>query len=71
MTPTHSINVSGNTPPKAKLLTRAQKLAKALKACERKPKKQRTSCVKQAQKRYGMGPKKGGKNANGKRKSKT
>ena len=54
------------TPPKTKPLTRAQKLAKALKACERKPKKKRTRCVKQARKMYGMGPKKAGRNANGK-----
>jgi len=55
-------------PPKAKPLTRAQKLAKTLKACARKPKKKRTRCVKQARKRYGAGLKKGSKNASRKRK---
>jgi len=37
----------------AKPLTRAQKLAKALKACGRKPKGQRASCAKHARRRYG------------------
>ncbi len=55
---------AGNLPPssaksKAKPLTRAQKLAKALKACKRKPKRQRARCQAQARKRYG--PKKGHK----------
>jgi hypothetical protein len=35
-----------------KHLTRAQKLAKALKACKRKPKKQQASCKKQTEKKY-------------------
>lgn|GEM_PF-1937264 len=34
-------------------LTRAQKLAKALKACKKKPKGKRAACRKQARKRYG------------------
>jgi len=38
--------------PKPKPLTRAQNLAKALKACKKKPKKRRAACVKQAKKRY-------------------
>ena len=38
---------------KPKSLTRAEKLAKALNACERKPKKKRRSCQGQAKKRYG------------------
>ena len=39
---------------KAKPLTRVQKLAKALKACHRKkPKKRRSSCERQARKKYG------------------
>jgi hypothetical protein len=38
---------------KPKPLTRAQKLAKALKACRQKPRKRRATCVKQAKKRYG------------------
>jgi hypothetical protein len=33
-------------------LTNAQKLAKALKGCEKKPKKQRASCKSQAEKKY-------------------
>ena len=39
-------------------LTRAQKLAAALKACKRKPKNKRAACVKQAKKRYGPAKKK-------------
>jgi hypothetical protein len=35
-----------------KVLTHAQKLAKALKLCHRKPKQYRTGCVKQAERRY-------------------
>lgn len=38
-------------PPKP--LTRAQKLAKALKACQKKPKKSRVSCRRRAQRAYG------------------
>jgi hypothetical protein len=41
-----------NTGPPSKPLTKAQKLAKALKACGKKPKKQRASCRRQAKKRY-------------------
>jgi hypothetical protein len=53
----------GNFPPpsvaapaakaKPKSLTRAQKLAKALKLCRRKPQKQRASCEAKARKSYG------------------
>jgi DNA-binding beta-propeller fold protein YncE len=39
--------------PKAKPLTRAQKLARELKGCERRPKNRRTSCDVQARKKYG------------------
>ena len=39
--------------PALKPLTRAQKLARALKVCERKPKAQRRRCRVQARKRYG------------------
>jgi Divergent InlB B-repeat domain len=46
------------TPTTTKPLTRAQKLAKALKACQRKPKKQRAGCVKQAHTKYGAKAKK-------------
>ncbi len=38
--------------PKAKSLTRAQKLAKELKTCKRKPKDKRAVCKAQARKRY-------------------
>ncbi|MFI4977400.1 MAG: hypothetical protein ACHQC8_01790 [Solirubrobacterales bacterium] len=41
---------TGTTTPKS--LTRAQKLANALKACKRKPKSKRAACIKQAHKRY-------------------
>jgi sugar lactone lactonase YvrE len=40
-------------PVKPKPLTRAQKLAKALKACANKPKRKRRTCRAQARKRYG------------------
>lgn len=40
-------------PPKPKPLTRAQKFAKALKACKARPKKKRTACVRQARRTYG------------------
>jgi hypothetical protein len=44
------------TPAKPKPLSRAQKLAKALRACRKKPrsKRSRISCEKQARKRYGV-----------------
>jgi DNA-binding beta-propeller fold protein YncE len=38
---------------KAKPLTRAQKLTKALRACKKKPKSKRKSCEAQARKKYG------------------
>jgi hypothetical protein len=44
---------------KPRVLTRAQKLIKALKACKRKPKKQRAACEKQARKQYAPAKKKG------------
>ena len=43
-------SVSKSTP---KTLTNVQKLAKALKACAKKPTRQRAGCEKQARKRYG------------------
>jgi hypothetical protein len=54
-------STSGVTPPfsplvttvKPKALTRTQKLAKALKACEKMPKRLRTTCIKQANSKYG------------------
>jgi hypothetical protein len=44
--------------PKITVLTNAQKLAKALRACKRKPKTHRASCQKQARKKYGAKAKK-------------
>jgi len=48
-------NVTPATTPvvKAKSLTRAQKLAEALKACRKKPKKKRAGCEMQARRSYG------------------
>jgi hypothetical protein len=43
--------------PKTKPLTRAQLLAKALKACRGKPKKKRAACESQARKKYASKPK--------------
>jgi hypothetical protein len=46
-----SVNTTtATTKPKAP--TRAQQLSKALKACGRKPKRQRTSCKRQAHRKY-------------------
>ncbi len=52
-----------NTGPKK--LTRAQQLAKALKACRKQPRKQRAKCKARAQRRYGA---KAGKSSTGKAK---
>ncbi len=54
----NGVQIRESTPIKvtgcaAKPLTRAQNLAKALKACRRKPKKPRVGCEAQARKRYG------------------
>jgi hypothetical protein len=46
---------------KLKPLTKAEKLAKALKACEKKPKGKRAVCEKQARNKYGVGTKTVGK----------
>lgn len=40
--------------PKPKQLTRAQLLAKALRTCLKKPKRQRPSCIAHARKLYGV-----------------
>ncbi len=48
---TTPINITGCA--KAKALTRAQKLAAALKACNKKAKNKRAACRENAQKRYG------------------
>jgi hypothetical protein len=45
----------------AKKLTNAQKLAKSLKACRKKPKKKRAACEKQARHKYAAAKKKGKK----------
>jgi hypothetical protein len=45
------VNVTGC--PKAKVLTRAQKLAIALKACHKKHGNKRKACVRAARKKYG------------------
>ncbi len=50
-----------------KSLTKAQKLASALKACESKPKKQRATCKRLARKKYGKTSYKVGKQASKKR----
>jgi hypothetical protein len=55
-----TFNGVGNFPPaktsaktKSKEPTKAQRLAKALKVCAKKPKRKRAACRKQARKRYG------------------
>ena len=48
-----------STKAKAKPLTRPQKLAKALKACRKKPKKRRKACERQARDKYSAKSKKG------------
>ncbi len=45
---------SASGPPKVRTLTRAQKLARALKACRRRPRRQRRGCERQARKRYAV-----------------
>jgi hypothetical protein len=44
---------SSKPPAKTTTLTRAQKLARALKACKREPKRKRAACIKLAERRYG------------------
>ena len=48
----HASGLPAVDKPKAKVLTHAQKLAKALNACDKKPKRQRVGCEKQAEKKY-------------------
>jgi trimeric autotransporter adhesin len=45
--------VTADTSTPTKPLTKAQKLAKALKACKKKPKRARSGCQRQARKQYG------------------
>ena len=52
----------------AKPATRAQNLAKALKACRRKAKKRRVGCAAQARKRYGPSKSQTARNAANNRK---
>jgi hypothetical protein len=47
--------IGGTTKPKP--LTNAQKLARALKLCAKKPKEQRANCRRQARKKYGKAAK--------------
>jgi hypothetical protein len=48
-------NFPSTGPPKPKpSLTRAQKLAKALKACRAKPRRKRAGCQREAQRRFGV-----------------
>jgi hypothetical protein len=53
--PTETANTAN---PTVKKLTRAQQLAKALKACGKKPKSKRAACRRAAQKKYGAKKKK-------------
>jgi plastocyanin len=54
-TPTPTTTTPPTTPKPVTVthLTRAQKLAKALKACKKKSKGKRAACIKRAHKRYG------------------
>jgi hypothetical protein len=47
-----AVVAKGDVPPKPKALTTPQKLAEALKACKREPKRKQPSCRKQAEKKY-------------------
>jgi len=58
--------VSTPVKPKTPAQVRAEKLAKALKACKKKPRKKRPACIKQARRAYGPAhkakkPRQGGK----------
>ena len=53
VSPLISVAPSMESKPKPKPPTRAQLLAKALKACKKKPKKQRAACESQAKRKYG------------------
>jgi hypothetical protein len=44
-----------------KALTSKQKLAKALKACRKRPKGKRAGCVRQARRRFGAVARRGGR----------
>ncbi len=53
---TGSSDVSGNltAAKQKKIATKAQKLAKAIRACPRRPEKKRARCIARARKRYGV-----------------
>ena len=53
LTPPANVSVPSSIKPKPKALTGAQKLARALRVCAKKPRKQRVGCEKRARKRYG------------------
>jgi hypothetical protein len=61
-----STTTAPNVKPKA--LTKAEQLSAALKACKKKPKRERVACEKQARKRYAPAKKKAkkAKKTNGK-----
>jgi len=54
-TPAPATSTPATPPPPSQhaTLSRAQKLARALKACRRQPKHKRTACVRRAHRRYG------------------
>lgn len=57
--PATTTTTTHTPPPPAKPLTNAQKLTKALKACDKiKAKRKRSACVAQAKRKYGPKPKK-------------
>ncbi len=58
-----SANAFGLPTDKPKVLTNAQKLARVLKTCDKKPKRQRASCKRQAEKKYATTAKDTGKKA--------
>jgi hypothetical protein len=62
--------VEEKRPPLAepKHLTNSQKLARALRACAKKPTKQRAACVKRARRTYGAARKRGGRKSTSSRK---
>jgi hypothetical protein len=55
---TPKIDLPGSSLGESKPLTRAQKLANALRTCRKKPRSQRASCEKRARKRYAKAKKK-------------
>jgi hypothetical protein len=59
------------SPPKARTLTRAQQLARALRTCRHRPRKARASCEGRARKRYGAKTEAKTKRAGGNRRPKS